>query len=72
MPLDQLFILTAAAAANEGMECAGTDYRDRKLIPDEMQSLVPSDPQPTQNNECSDEKHMGGNKPPQQEKNLHS
>jgi len=31
MPLDQLFILSAAAAANEGMECAGTDYRDRQI-----------------------------------------
>ena len=31
LPLDQLFILSAAAAANEGMECAGTDYRDREI-----------------------------------------
>ena len=29
LPLDQLHILTAAMAANEGMECAGEDYRDR-------------------------------------------
>ncbi|MEI6035104.1 MAG: hypothetical protein WCS65_12605 [Verrucomicrobiae bacterium] len=29
MPLDRLFILSAAMAANEGAECAGEDYRDR-------------------------------------------
>ena len=39
LPLDQLFILSAAAAANEGMECAGTDYRDREIsAPGELQS----------------------------------
>lgn len=30
-PLDQLFILSAAVAANDGKECAGADYRDRKI-----------------------------------------
>ena len=39
MPLDQLFILSAAAAANDGKECAGADYRDREIsAPGELQS----------------------------------
>ena len=29
MPLDALFVLTAALSANEGAECAGEDYRER-------------------------------------------
>ncbi len=32
LPLDQLHILTAGMAANEGMECAGADYRDREVL----------------------------------------
>ncbi|MEI6491593.1 MAG: hypothetical protein WCO94_03510 [Verrucomicrobiota bacterium] len=31
MPMDQIFILAAAMTANEGAECAGEDYRERKL-----------------------------------------
>ncbi len=34
MPMDQLFILVAAMAANEGAECAGEDYRDREAAED--------------------------------------
>jgi hypothetical protein len=45
MPLDQLFILTAAAASLEGMECAGTDYRDR-----EISDLIPIKPNHDQHN----------------------
>ena len=29
LPLDQLFVLSAAGDFHEGMECAGEDYRDR-------------------------------------------
>jgi len=31
MPLDRLFVLTASAAACDGKECAGSDYRDRNV-----------------------------------------
>ena len=30
LPMDQLFILNAALAANEGADCAGEDYRERE------------------------------------------
>lgn len=30
MPLDQLFILSAAMSANEGASCTGEDYKDRE------------------------------------------
>jgi len=45
MPLDALFILSAAAAANDGKECAGADYRDR-----DVSDLIPIQPNHDQHN----------------------
>lgn len=43
IPLDRLFVLTAASRFNEGAECVGTDYKDREL------DLVPVESEPEEN-----------------------
>lgn len=43
MPLDQLFILAAAQSANEGAECVGEDYRERKAETGERKGSAAAD-----------------------------
>jgi hypothetical protein len=45
MPLDALFVLTAALSANEGAECAGEDYRERDSAAAER-TEIPRDGEP--------------------------
>lgn len=72
MPLDQLFILTAAAAAHEGMECAGTDYRDRGIsAAGESESLFPSEPEPKTDGRKAERSQHRDDEHPEQENDLY-
>ena len=61
LPMDRLFVLTAALAHEEGADCAGEDYRDREAglqtTPHPDRHSEPEQGRSEQDQQCQDSQH---------------